>query len=431
MFEFGKDLRKLFVQARESDDLSWLELVGVDLLAVEARRQATDAGRVSCAHPHAAWLRAAAMWRDHARRSGRADSLERSLAACDDAARQARSLDQTALAAVEKARTLLLRFDLSGDREVLDQAAEAVPGDRAGLRAPQTSVIAGIRACIAARRARLEDDATLGRSGRDAPASTAALMDALDGMESAIRGMTGRPAHDVDDLRLERAGLALEAGILRRDPRLLDQAGRDLQALVASASPDYRPLTRARALTLCGAGLAALASLAGDHAAHQQGRVMFEAAADQFTPDHSPLDWVAIQIVRAGSPGGITLETARHAVALTSGQGLVLGALARDLMLELAVSSAADLGDVATLATLEDGVRRRLSDRTRPASPLDWAVDQMAMARLATAHQRLGAPGVEVSTMALMEAAQVALDHGVPSIARRAESLIAGVSIRA
>ena len=33
MFEFGRDLRKLFEKARESEDLGWLELVGVSDLA--------------------------------------------------------------------------------------------------------------------------------------------------------------------------------------------------------------------------------------------------------------------------------------------------------------------------------------------------------------------------------------------------------------
>ena len=44
MFEFGRDLRKLFAQARESEDLGWVELIGVDLLAAEARREAMELG---------------------------------------------------------------------------------------------------------------------------------------------------------------------------------------------------------------------------------------------------------------------------------------------------------------------------------------------------------------------------------------------------
>ena len=81
MFEFGRDLRKLFERARENDDLGWLELIGADLLEAEARSQAIDAGRVSCARPHDSWMRAAALWREHERRTGRRDSLDRAASA--------------------------------------------------------------------------------------------------------------------------------------------------------------------------------------------------------------------------------------------------------------------------------------------------------------------------------------------------------------
>ena len=254
MFEFGRDLRKLFTQARESEDLSWLELIGVDLLAGEARQQTTDAGRVSCAKPHAAWLRASALWREHARRAGAADSLDRALKAAHDAARLSRSADETARATIERAQTLLLRFDLCGGPTVLDQAAEAVPGSAAPCRPATLAAIAAVHARIRARQARLSD-------------RPEALMDAAALLDASIHGLKGRPACELDDIRMDRAALALEAGVARRDPHLLDQAGRELQGLVQAASPDYRPLTRARALTLCGAGLSALAVLAEDNQA--------------------------------------------------------------------------------------------------------------------------------------------------------------------
>ena len=57
MFEFGRDLRRLFEKARDSDDLGWLELIGAGLVEVEARQQAVDAGRVSCTRPFDAALR--------------------------------------------------------------------------------------------------------------------------------------------------------------------------------------------------------------------------------------------------------------------------------------------------------------------------------------------------------------------------------------
>ncbi len=125
------------------------------------------------------------------------------------------------------------------------------------------------------------------------------MLDAAALLDAAVHGARGLPRTLGDELQLDRAALALEAGVTRRDPRLLDQAGRDLRALVEAASPDYRPLTRARALALAGEGLLALARLARDEAATAQGKALFDAAADQFTSDHSPLDWVAVQLTQA------------------------------------------------------------------------------------------------------------------------------------
>ena len=84
MFEFGRDLRRLFEKARDSDDLGWLELIGLGLVEVEARQQTVDAGRVSCPRPHVAALRASALWREHARRCGAAASLDKAEAAARD-----------------------------------------------------------------------------------------------------------------------------------------------------------------------------------------------------------------------------------------------------------------------------------------------------------------------------------------------------------
>jgi len=140
MFEFGRDLRKLFAQARESEDLGWVELIGVDLLAAEARREATDAGRVSCARPFDTEVRAAALWREHARRSGAADSLSRADRCADSLIRNAQGDDQAARAAGAKAQGLMLRFDLCGDPAHLDRALALVAAvlDRRGRPAPAT-----------------------------------------------------------------------------------------------------------------------------------------------------------------------------------------------------------------------------------------------------------------------------------------------------
>lgn len=401
MFEFGRDLRKLFAQARESEDLGWVELISVDLLRVEARRESIDAGRVSCPLPFETEHRAAALWRDHARRSGDVDSLDRADRAADSLSRSAVGEDQTALAAIDTALALILRFDLCGEPDRLQQAMAALT--RAGRpRRHRIAVeVAAVHARIKARQARISGDLS-------------DLMDAAALMDAALHGTGAENA----ELRMDRAILTLEAGVVQRDARLLDQAGRDLGALVETALPDHRPLTRARALALCGAGLSALAALAGHAETHAQGRTMFDAAADQFTPDHSPLDWAAIQVVRAGEEA-LPLMILSQAEALTQGQGLIIGALARERRIAREVALAEAVRNLSALELLEQRVRSRMVH----AQPLDWAADQIGMAAIALARHRLGGAEPRGLVFILSEAAITAQELGVPVLARRAEGL--------
>ncbi|HYD27951.1 hypothetical protein [Brevundimonas sp.] len=403
MFEFGRDLRKLFDKARESDDLGWLELIGADLVEAEARREAIDAGRISCARPFDGWLRAAALWREHARRTGRRESLERAAKCASEAARHTTTPDQTAAAAIESGEIHLLRFDLFGGPAALTAAlsdAQSLTAERPVTRA----AAAALHARLCARRARL--------SGQ--PSS---LLDAAALLDAALHGSRALPPSVGDELRLDRAALALEAGVARRDGRLLDQAGRDLRALVETASPDYRPLTRARALAMAGAGLMALADLARNEAAKVQGQALFDAAADQFTPDHSPLDWAAVRLAGAGADTPLLLLA--EAEALSREPGLVLGALARERRLAAEAELAEAMMDVEALNSLEAIVRRRLADAAG-AEPLDWAADQIGMAHLAMARARLTATEPRAVGLMLAEALETAREWGAPALMHRA-----------
>src|SRR5690606_3020844 len=145
MFEFGRDLRRLFEKARDSDDLGWLELIGAGLVEVEARQQATDAGRVSCARPFEAALRAAALWREHARRCGAAASINRAEAAGRDAAKAAANDDQAVRAALDLAQTGMLAFDLRGGPERLTAALGLLAELPAARRADTASAMAALR----------------------------------------------------------------------------------------------------------------------------------------------------------------------------------------------------------------------------------------------------------------------------------------------
>jgi hypothetical protein len=403
MFEFGRDLRKLFEKARESDDLGWLELIGADLIEAEARRETTDAGRVSCARPFEAWMRASLLWRDHARRTGAAASLTKAASCASDAARHARTTDQAAAAGLEAGEIHLARFDLFGGPELLIAATgdvQALSPDRARTRA--WAVALGAR--LAARRSDMN------------PSQDAAL--AL--FDAARRDHRHLPATVADELTLDWAGLALRVGIEHRDIALLDRVGQDLRALVEASAPEQRPITRARALTLAAVGLKALASLAGDTTAEAQGQALFDAAADQFTPDHSPLDWAAVQL--AQGPTQTPLLILAQAEAMTREPGLILGGMARERRLSAEAALAEAMGDVKAIHGLEAMVHRRLAAPvSRP--PLDWAADQIGMAHLMLARARLTDTSAGAVGMMLAEAATTAREWGATGLAERAEQV--------
>jgi hypothetical protein len=310
--------------------------------------------------------------------------------------------DQTTRVAVERAQTLMLRFDLCGDPVNLDRALAALSAAGRPRRARLTGDLSAVHARLTARKARLSGD-------------PAALLDAAALMDAAQHGAGASDA----DLRLDRASLALEAGVMKRDARLLDQAGRDLGALVEAASPDQRPLTRARALALCGAGLSALAAIADHEEAGAQGRAMFDAAADQFTADHSPLDWAVIQMLRAGDDA-VPLMLLNQAELLTQGQGLIVGALVRERRMAREIALAELVRDLAGLDLLEVRLRKRVVE----AAPLDWTADQIGLAELALARHRLGGPAPSHLPLILNEAILTAREQGVPVLAERAASLL-------
>ena len=409
MFEFGRDLRRLFEKARDSDDLGWLELIGVGLVEAEARQQSVEAGRVSCARPHDASLRASALWREHARRSGAASSLERAEAAARDAARHAHNDDQTIRATLELAQSGMLAFDLCGEPGRLDAVLTLLAALPTARRSDTAAAVAALHARLRARQASL--------SGQSDALQEAALL--LDG---ALRGLKGQQRPIEDDLRLDRAGLLLEAGLAAHDPRLLDQAGGDLRALVEAAAPEQRPLSRARALALCAAGMAALAAIADDIPARDQAQALFDAAADQFTPDHSPLDWAAIQVLRAEREA-LPLLALVQAEALTEGGGLILGALAHERRVAQETSRAGSVGDLTALLEIEAGLRRRLVRPAVDSTPLDWASDQIGMARIALARARWTGQAPRELGLMLTEAAATAREYGAPVLAQRAERL--------
>ena len=410
MFGFGRDLRRLFAHARENDS-AWVELIGADLLEAEARGQTTDSHRANRSDPVNDGLKAAALWREHARRTGRRNSLARALEAAPEAAHSADTPVLRAEAALETALCLMLQFEQRGGPHLLKQIDLMLDGHEPGRKGPLTARMAGAHAKLEALKARHSGEA-------------GAMMDASALLDSALHDLTRREELPVEtaEAQRDRASLALEAGLKRGDARLLDQAGRDLRALVETASPEYRPVTRARALTLCAAGLSALAALAGDADAREKADEMFDA----FTPDHSPLDWAAIELARAVRSSSPDLGRMLEIEAVTAGEGLILGALARERRLALEAAQAERDADAALLARMETRLRRRLAQGGAEDAPLDWAADQIGLAHVRLARARLtGREDLSHLGLILTEAAETARELGAGLIADRAREMMA------
>jgi len=416
MFEFGRDLRRLFDGHQADQDLGWLEVVDVDVLRGEARRQTVDAGRVTCPRPVQAWLLASALWREHTRRSGAADSLQHARLTALDGRKAARTNDDRAEAVMALAETMVLSFDLYGGPDSLTRALSLTDGLKDHATRPLLKVrLTALHARIRARQVRSPDGDSL---------------QAMAFLDQAVHELSRRPGLLLDTLKLDRAALTLTFGIERRDARLLDQAGRELRELVDTCPAERRPLTRARALALCGAGLSALAALADNGEALEQGRALFDAACDQFTPDHSPMDWAAVTLARSAAlPGAACLSS-------DGGQSDVLGGLTRnrtvlglalaDVVVEGGVMKAESQGDILALDRLAARLRSRLAmDRPRPVA---WAVDQIGLARVALAKARLLDKPAGPVRLVLVEAAAAARDEGADLIADRADHLLRQVT---
>lgn len=412
MFEFGRDLRRLFDGPQADQDLGWLEVVDVDVLRGEARRQTIDAGRATCPRPVQAWLLASALWREHTRRSGAADSLQHARLTALDARKAARTNDERAEAVMALAETMVLSFDLYGGPESLGRALSLTDGLRDHATRPALKArLTALHARIKARQARLSEGDSL---------------EAMAFLDQAVHELSRRPGPLLDALKLDRAALTLMFGIQQRDARLLDQVGRELRDLVETCPSDRRPLTRARALALCGAGLSALATLADNDEALEQGRALFDAACDQFTADHSPMDWAAATLARSAAlPGAACLTGNGGPSAIPAAlikSRTILGLALADTVVEAGVMQAESQGDLLALDRLAARLRSRLAmDAPRP---LAWSVDQIGLARIALARARLLDKPAGPVRLVLIEAASAAREEGADLIADRADHLL-------
>lgn len=438
MFEFGRELKRLFQSEPPRDgltggDTALLELLDLDLLRAEAKAADVAAGRISAKDPAERQLEAARVWREIARRTGDALALRKAAAVAETAGksfdRNARPLGW-ARARGEQARAALLGAALFGDPG-LNAAAEVALKEARRL-APQSPTAATASAGLALVEARK----ILGEGDREAVMAAARRFDApIAALQTyGRRRAAGRLL--AATASADRADLLAAAGARLRDPVLLRMAMDGLTAALARLDPAYEPLSWTLLATARGTTRAALAEFETDLSEAAGAVSDLVAVLDHVTRDHSPLDWARAQQALAGALQ-IMGEMAecdrafdqaaacyqRAMTVLADQPGLAEALVVLHNRAQCLLRAAEIRGDLAALAKAEAALRADLA-ASRPArDPLAWGVRQLSFARLYDARASIvghDASEDAAAAQALAAALEVFGEHGRRDLAAEA-----------
>jgi tetratricopeptide (TPR) repeat protein len=404
MFEFGRELRRLFgaalplsgrMQLPNKDGLTGgdgalLELLDLKMLKAEAKGADVAAGRIGARDRARRLLEAAVVWRELARRTGSAEALRKAAADAERAAEAfavAHRQQGWSRARLEQASCALLGAELFGDAG-LEAAAEqaAVEAQRAGGAAGMLALSA--IAQIHARR-------TIASGGAaEARAAARLFNDPIAMLESAGR----RDAHlklAGAEARLVRCDLLIGAGLRLKDEDLIRAGLGDLTAAEERLDLAYEPLTLARVAVAKAAGKAALGEMTGDLARLARAVSALATALDALGRDQSPLDWAKGQTAlgRALAQLGEATENEtafakslscydRAGVVLREAPGLVVRAEVANGR-GLALARLAELtGDTRVLDKAEAAFKAELIAGPHRTDPVTWAMLQMQLAQV-------------------------------------------------
>ncbi|MBV9995064.1 MAG: hypothetical protein JO127_07615 [Caulobacteraceae bacterium] len=405
MFEFGRELRRLFGGVRAGPakdglcggDASLLELLDLEMLRGEAKAAEVAAGRIGARDRPRRMLESAVIWRELARRTGDAVALKRAAAS---AARAAEAFDRSrrpqgwGRARLEQACCALLGAELFGD-EALETAAErAAEAARAsdgavGLLAQQA--LAQIRGRRAARAGGLTAVRLAARAFNE-PIAT---------LEAAGRRQTALKLAAAEG-RIARADMLVCAGLRLKEETLIRAAIGDLAAAGERLDGAYEPLALARAQLARAGARGSLAELTGDVAALVSAVGDLAAALDRLGREHSPLDWARGQILLAQALSQLGEATEAEAafdkaIAAYDRAALVLqGAPGLHLRAEaatgrgVALARSAELsGDRGRLDAAEAAFKAELAGGLHHKDPVGWAVLQVQLGQVYAARLAL------------------------------------------
>jgi hypothetical protein len=398
MFEFGRELRRLFGGARApfsakdgltGGDGALLELLDLKMLRAEAKSADIAAGRIGTRDRARRQLEAAIVWREIARRSGdmaalrkAADSAERAADGYGSAHRQ----QGWARARLEQASCAVLGAELFGDTG-LEAAAE-----QAASEAQRAGGAAGMLALAAL--AQIRGRRLIAAGGSDARAAARLFNDPIAMLESAGRRDVSLKLAGAD-ARLARADLLVGAGLRLKDEDLVRAGLGDLTAAEERLDVGYEPLTLSRVAIAKASAKAALAELTGDLARLARAISALANALDAMGREQSPVDWARGQtsLARALAQLGEATENEtafakslacfdRAGMVLKAAPGLVLRAEAANGR-GLTLARLAELtGDVQVLNAAEAAFKTELAQGPHRNDPIAWAMLQVQLGQV-------------------------------------------------
>ncbi|PZR35716.1 hypothetical protein [Caulobacter segnis] len=399
MFEFGRDLKRLFGVETEAKsawregltggDTSLLELLDLRLLTNEARSADAAAGRVQAKDRGERLLQAAVIWRELARRTGDAAALRKGAAQAEAAVKVfegERRQDGLAAARCEQVMLAIQGADLFGDEGLLAAATATLARTPAHHR---TALCGALSAALDGRAALQDGD--LDR----ALAAVQAFEGPLRALAAAKRAKGGAARLLLAEQRATRVDLVLTCAARLKDRTLAERAAAEAKTALEGLDADFEPLVWGRLECLRGAALVQLGDLDGEMGCIADGVQAITDAAQVISLDHSPMDWAraqallgaALQTMGEASTSERVFEQAVSAYDRATQILKVQPALALRAHVAnnraLCLARCAELtADLAVLDAAELAFKAELAEVRGARDPASWAVAQMNLARL-------------------------------------------------
>jgi tetratricopeptide (TPR) repeat protein len=438
MFEFGRELKRLFETAEPprdgltGGDAAILEVLDIGLLRGEARSADIAAGRISAKDPPQRRLEAARVWRELARRTGDPTALRNATLAAERAVQGFKAAGKTkawAAARCEQAIGAMLGAELYGD-DGLNGAAKLA------LQDAMTAAPASATAAVASGQlARLAAHDAMARGDYDAArAAACAFDDPIAGLAGHMRSKAVSKSM-LADLRCDRAELLIGCAGRLKDARLYEDAAIEMDRALVKLDPAFEPLAWTRVQTLRACARVGLGETGGRIEDIAEGVEILVNTLDTLTQDHSPLDWarlqqalaLALQALGEGSETdrafGHALACYDHALWATRRQpALMLRAVLAQNRANCLARRAEVSADPGLLDEAIHDLRADLAQIKADADPVGWAIAQVDLAQLYMARLDLLKDDADraAAGMALSCAIDVFGEHGLRSLTNQA-----------